>query len=106
MTVLRHLVSYLACHSDIAVSLKWTGRTWNPSGWSRLRKVTSSPGFWTYCIEMSYTFFNSSASPLKTKLFFPSHQHESSQRRSCPWTSKRMDKGGAPQAPGSFSRMK
>ena len=27
MTVLRHLVSYLACHGDITVSLKWSGRT-------------------------------------------------------------------------------
>ena len=27
MTVLKHLVSYLACHEDICVSLKWRGRT-------------------------------------------------------------------------------
>lgn len=26
MTVLRHSVAYLACHSDISISLKWTGR--------------------------------------------------------------------------------
>ena len=26
MTVLRHLVAYLACHSDISISLKWAGR--------------------------------------------------------------------------------
>jgi hypothetical protein len=26
MVVLRHLVAYLACHGDISVSLKWTGR--------------------------------------------------------------------------------
>ena len=26
MTILRHLVSYLACHEDIWVSLRWRGR--------------------------------------------------------------------------------
>ena len=26
-TVLRHLVSYLACHTSISMSLKWCGRT-------------------------------------------------------------------------------
>jgi len=26
MTILRHLVSYLACHEDICVSLRWRGR--------------------------------------------------------------------------------
>ena len=26
MVVLKHLVAYLACHGDISVSLKWTGR--------------------------------------------------------------------------------